>query len=217
MRTITIKAGQEGRFDDRSPFLSEEGALALKFILPQTLGEYFLTLRNSYAGGANERTVPIPKTGEVTLEDLLAGELGMTVQHYLHGQCIARHRIEPLLIKETDKGVCADPGFADLERRLSEAETQLSESAALIAELGKEKEALSKTLPELAKRQLRLEANAHALLVSLSAFAWAVYRSSFTLNSKGLSAEEFLRVIGVDADRLSEDDRKVIGSLKEEL
>lgn len=207
MRTVTVKTGQMGRFDDGSPFLVEEGALALKFALPQAIGEYMLAVRNVFAGGATERTIPVPKTGEVTLEGLLAGELNMTVYHYLHGERIARHNIEPLLIKEADKNVYAYPEIAALDARMTEVENTL-------IRLFDERSGI---LPELAKKTGGIETLSHRILVAFAAFSWAVYRSSFTLNSKGLSADEFLSVIGVDVDRLSDEDREAIGALKEEL
>ena len=209
MRIISFN-GSIGRFDDESPFIVEDGTLSLKFELPQTLGNYYLLIHNSFDGGQNERTIPVPKTGEVTLDGLLAGELCMTLKHYVRGEAVSQIKIEPLRIQTVEGEARAIPEISDLENRTLGAEKFIEGHKKLHEEF-------DENLKGIFEKAKTYESAFHRLLIAFATFAWTTYCSSFVLNSKGLPLDEFLRVIGVDSDSLSEEDLAKITNKKEVL
>lgn len=216
MRTVTIK-GNVGRFDDESPFLVEDGTLDLKFELPQTLGNYYLRVLNSFDGGQNERTIPVPKTGEISLGGLLVGELYLTLKHYIRGEAVSQVKIEPLCIKAVDGETLAYPEIKALEARADAADKELGGLRKTIEDLAKKMESFEKDILTLGKNMGDAGDIFRRQLVTFAAFAWATYQSSFTLNSRELGLLEFLRVIGLDPSGLSPEELASIEKMKEEL
>lgn len=126
MRTITVKSGRLGRYDDVSPFLVESGDLELQFDLPNQSGEFILLSELNGSVCKN----PIPKTRKITLKDLRAGELRLEVHHYLRGEMIQAFKIEPLILKSAGDSLSATPEFGAMGgviERLAEAVQKLEE------------------------------------------------------------------------------------------
>lgn len=193
MKTITIKNGRIGRYDDVSPFLVESGALELKFELPEVSGEFFFVTE---LNGISEKKF-IPHGGTVTLSDLSAGELCAEIKHYLRGTLIKSYKVEPLILKEVDGSLAGTP---EIERLRSENERLRNELNALSEALEGAKEAAK------AENKRRDEA--------FLSFAYAVYENSPLLNGRGLTFAEFAEALGYSADAFSE---TKIDEIKEKL
>lgn len=212
MRTITIKSGQMGRFDNGSPFLVEEGALELKLLLPPGAGEYFFVWQNEFDGGQRGATLQIPKNGEISLADLLPGELKASVKHYLHGELIGQYKIEPLILKEADGSISATPELTALEGEI-EALQKKFEAHEKADEALRIKEAEERE--KAAETEEKRKAAWRAVLIRCLAFAWALYESNLRFSDRTLN--EFLSALGLDAESFSEEELTTIATKKEEF
>ena len=193
MRTITIKSGCLGRYDDVSPFLVEAGGLELKIVLPNKSGEFFLVTE---LNGRTEKHL-IPADGIVKLGKLEAGELHAEVKHYLRGTLIEAYKIEPLLLKAVDGSISATPEFVYLKREIEGLRKEFDDHLMKVYSL------IGKDL--------------HARDCAQLAFAWAVYQSSVQLNGKELDLEDFIITLGYDITSFTEDELEEIKKKKEEL
>lgn len=193
MKTITIKNGRIGRYDDVSPFLVESGALELKFELPGESGEFFFVTE---LNGKREKKY-IPHGGTVTLSDLSAGELCAEIKHYLRGTLVKTYKVEPLLLNEIDGSLAGTP---EIERLRAENESLRNALNALAKAL--------ETVKEAAKAENKQRDEAFL------GFAYAVYENSPLLNGRGLTFAEFAEALGYSADAFSE---TKIDEIKEKL
>ena len=114
MKLIKLRCGV-GRYDDVSPFILVDGKLELKIELPQLKGDYYLITDNG-----KQNKILLPVDGKVTLENLTEGELNMSVKHYFKGELIREYKIEPLVLKNIDGNISADPEIIELKKELSE-------------------------------------------------------------------------------------------------
>ena len=116
MKTILLKPNGTGRYDDVSPFIMTNGQLDLKIILPNQNGDFFLVTENN----GTKRKYDLPGSGSVTLENLEAGELLVTVKHYLNGVMVKQYEVEPLILCEVDDGLKCTPEFVHLQKQIDE-------------------------------------------------------------------------------------------------
>lgn len=181
MRTIKLKSIGVGRYDDVTPFLITDRELPLKIALPQFNGEFYLAYEN---GGVTEKRF-IPGNGEITLKGLAAGEFRAEVKHYLKGELIKTYKVEPLLLKEVDGTLTAEPEIADLRRITDELVKALAAERERAEKLGELLAAERKCVEELAAR---LD-NAEQAIERLVQFAKDDYKENVYLG--GGSAEEF--------------------------
>ena len=200
MKTIIIKQGCLGRYDDVSPFLGESGTLALHFVLPRVSGEFYFVVWHSYDGGQNQRTIKIPETGDIELSGLHAGEIDGKVEHYFRGELIDTFPIEPLIIKNVEGSVRAFPEIKALEARAEAVQKTIEERD----------EKAGKTIEDVYNAIQKLR-------VAFVAYAWAEYQSDIQLNGKSLSFEKFVIALGYDPEQFSEEEIKKIKAFKEEL
>lgn len=198
MKTVTIKHGCLGRYDDVSPFLVEDGTLALHFVLPRVSGEFYLAVHHHFENGQSTETIRIPASGDVGLSGLQAGELHAEVKHYLHGELIETFPVESLLIKDVDGAVHV---FHEIRLLDEKIEAQSLEREKRDAET---REAFA-----------RLSEAQRAQEIAFLAFAWTVYRTSFTVNKKNLSLEAFVASFGYGP--LTEEETKKIETISEVL
>lgn len=127
MRTIILKPNGVGRYEDASPFIITDNQLQLKIELPAVNGEFYFIGENG-----NERIKKlIFADSALTVSDLTAGELRAEVKHYLKGELIKTYHIEPLLLKEVDGSLTAEPCFGELTRRVEQLDVQVKELKAL--------------------------------------------------------------------------------------
>ena len=199
MRTVTIKSGQMGRFDDDSPFLIDSGELELKFILPpQTAGEYYLVWEMD--GEPKGKPVQLPKSGEVAIPCASVGRLEMCVKYYIRGAFVTEYPVEPLIIRAVHNSVTATPELVELRNRIADLET--------------ERESREKAYGELVET---VSVALHARDVSFLAFAWADYLYNVQMNAKGLTLEEFLGALGYSAGDFTAGEIKEIQTMKEKF
>ena len=172
MRTITLKSTGVGRYDDVSPFLITDRELPLKIILPELCGEFVLVYEN---GGVTEKR-QIPGSGELMLEVLAAGELRAEVKHYLKGGLIKVYKVEPLLLREVDGSLTAEPDITELRRTVQ----------TLVKELGEERERTGALCNELTAERERFAerlAAAEEKIAGLLRFAKDDYENNVYLGS----------------------------------
>lgn len=124
MRTIKLKEGAMGRFDDESPFLIGADPLELKFLLPQKVGDFYLTWRIEDV--TQRTTCLIPKNGEVAIDCAASGRLEMQVKHYISGELVGMYKVESLLLKKVDDSISASPEIAELQREMSLLQKEVS-------------------------------------------------------------------------------------------
>lgn len=115
MKIINLKSNGVGRYEDVSPFIIADKTLNLKFNLPAVNGEFYLITE---INGVKVKRV-ISSDGNISLDGLSAGELRAEVKHYLKGELIKAYRIEPLLLKDIDGSLSAEPEIIALRRELN--------------------------------------------------------------------------------------------------
>lgn len=125
MRIIKLKEGAVGRFDDESPFLIGAGVLDLNFLLPQKVGEFYLTWRIEDV--TQSVTVQIPKSGEIAIKCSSSGRLEMQVKHYISGELVGVYKVESLLLKKVDDGISSAPEIAEMQRKIALLQKELCE------------------------------------------------------------------------------------------
>lgn len=194
MKRITLKPIGVGRYDDVSPFIITDTALELCIAVPNVNGEFYFAAENN---GKSYYKL-IPKGGLITLPDLTAGELCGEVTHYLKGERVKNYKIEPLIIKEADGTLTAEPEFAALKAKLDGVEKAFGEFRKAAAEEAETRKTREKTL---ADRIARIEGN----LLALAKFAYEDYNASVYL--EGGTAEKFTEAFGL---RLTDEELEII-------
>lgn len=193
MKTIQLKTSGVGRYDDVSPFIVTDNTLHLQIGLPPYNGEFYLVYELN--GKVSKRL--IPRSGQLILEDLTAGELNAEVKHYLKGELIKTYRVEPLLLKEVEGMLSAIPEMEELRRQINSVETSFTEYKESAAER-------EKTLVEQLERT---EKNFMALM----RFALKDYQNNVYLN--GGTAQSFISEFGFE---LMEEQIKLIKGGKDD-
>ena len=194
MKTITLTRGKISTYDDKTPFLVENGALEVKFVLPSKTGEYYLVTDNN----GKQKTF-IPQDGQVSLS-VTEGALNATVKRYVNGRMTEQYPIEPLEIRSVNDEVSAFPELSILQKSVKEtcdAYTQAREA------LEKKETALDEVVNE-AKNAMKDEA--HRLAVAFFSFAYTEYLTDIQMNSKDLTPAEFVKVFGYDSSEFTEDE-----------
>lgn len=184
MRTITLKQSGVGRYDDVSPFIIADNSLELKISLPNFTGEFYFISENN--GNKVKRLIPVD--GNLTVDGLSAGELLASVKHYLKGELIKEYKIEPLILKEVDGKLSAEPEIIAVRREMQV--------------MMKDKESLTDDLAEQRKELDELKNVAVALL----RFAYADYCNNVYLG--GESLEGFCEEFGFN---LTDEEKEILG------
>lgn len=181
MKTIKLRSGRIGRYEDSAPVLVEQGELELRVEFPARSGKFFLvTDLNNKSGGAKL----IPPNGLISVAITEAGELCAAVKHYLRGELIEIFQIEPLLIKSVEKTLSATPEYAFLTGE--------------IAALKDRAETLEKALTDMEKRAEEADRRAEEAdkrIAALTDYAYLAYRHNVQLNAHDLTREEFEKTI----------------------
>lgn len=175
MKEIILKPSGVGRYKDNSPQIITDGNIELNIELPAFNGEFYFIAENN---GAKYKQ--LLKDGFIKVENLSAGELKVSVKHYLKGELIKSYSVEPLLLKEVDGELYVEPQIGEHERRIKELEEALTKYI----------ETTDKERRELLERLAKAEAN----IVALKKFAYADYKNNAYL--PGGSEEEFLKEYG---------------------
>lgn len=198
MRTVTIKSGCIGRYDDASPFLLESGVLDLNIVLPSTVGEFFLV---SKLNGKIKAEKTFIRRGEPIRLNVEPGELLMEVKHYLRGAIVESIKVEPLLIKEVDGTVYAFPEIKTIHSTIENLKKDLADQK---KEFDEFKKSYEQFVAESEKQEKRhnemILKEIDAVRVALLRFSWACYRADVFLNTKNLNEKEFVRLLGFEPD-----------------
>lgn len=180
MRTIQLKPNGVGRYDNVSPFIVTDNRLELQITLPNFNGEFYLVYEIN--GKTNKRL--LPRSGQLILEDLAAGEMYAEVQHCLKGETVKTYKVEPLLLKEVDGTLSALPEIEELRRSIGAVERAFNEY----------KESAEKRISALsAKFAERLEI-AEKNVQALRRFALKDYQNNVYLS--GGTEEDFIKEFG---------------------
>lgn len=177
MKTIKFNQNGTGRYDDVSPFIITDKSLKLKIALPEQSGEYYLVTENN--GNKEQRLLG----GDVTvIDNLTAGEFNAAVEHYFKGELIKTYRIEPLILKEVNGEISAEPEIIALKSEIAEMKTALSELGADIKDKAQ----------ELEQWKLKAIRNISALI------RFAYTDNSVNVYLEGGTAREFTERFGFD-------------------
>ena len=203
MKTITLTRGKISTYDDKTPFLVENGALEVKFVLPSKTGEYYLVTDNN----GKQKTF-IPQDGQVSLS-VTEGVLNATVKRYVNGRMTEQYPIEPLEIRSVNDEVSAFPELSVLQKSVDDAKASYAEKK---DELEEKEKSLDTALQEVKENA---EKAVHRLTVAFLSFAYAEYRTDIQMNAKDLSAEDFLAAFGFSASDFTEDELNEIKKEKD--
>lgn len=203
MKTITLTRGKISTYADKTPFLVENGALEVKFVLPSKTGEYYLVTDNN----GKQKTF-IPQDGQVSLS-VTEGILNATVKRYVNGRMTEQYPIEPLEIRSVNDEVSAFPELSVLQKSVDDAKASYAEKKDALEE---KKKSLDSALQEVKENA---EKAVHRLAVAFLSFAYAEYRTDIQMNAKDLSAEDFLAAFGFSASDFTEDELNEIKKEKD--
>ena len=182
MKTINLKSNGVGRYDDVSPLIITDRKLPLKIALPPVNGDFYFVAENN---GSTQKLL-IPSNGEITLENLTAGELSAEVKHYVKGTLVKVYKVEPLLLKEIDGNITAELEIAALDRRICANESDLTEIKGSVLE---NKQATEERTAEIKKNVLRANKNISALIrFAIKAYSVSPFLGGGTVDK---FAEEF--------------------------
>lgn len=203
MKTITLTRGKISTYDDKTPFLVENGALEVKFVLPSKTGEYYLVTDNN----GKQKTF-IPQDGQVSLS-VTEGVLSATVKRYVNGRMTEQYPIEPLEIRSVNDEVSAFPELSVLQKSVDDAKASYAEKKDELEEKEKSLDAALQEVKENAEKAV------HRLAVAFLSFAYAEYKTDIQMNARDLSAEDFLAAFGFSASDFTEDELNEIKKEKD--
>ncbi len=196
MKTIQLKPNGVGRYDDVSPFIVTDSRLDLQIALPNFNGEFYLVYELN--GKTGKRL--LPRSGQIILDNLTAGELNAEVKHYLKGELIKTYKVEPLLLKETDGTLSAIPEIETLNRQIQAVKREFEEYKQSV------KQEQGKRIKSLSEWQETVGTN----LLALICFAYKDYTENIYLS--GGSVQDFINEFGFN---LNEEQIKFIEGEKE--
>lgn len=196
MKTIKLYNNGTGRYDDVSPFNVTDNQLRLTVELPPFNGEFYLVAENN---GKIHKSL-IPREGEISLENLSAGELNAEVKHYLKGALIKVYKVEPLFLKEVDGTLSAMPEIATLNLKIAELEQEIAELKQAFGEYKKTVaesfESANNAINELEKKDGEFLETQNKLI----SFAYEDFKDNVYLG--GGTAEEFAEKFGFDNETI---------------
>lgn len=178
MKQIKLKPNGVGRYDNVSPFIVTDNRLELQIELPNFNGEFYFVYENNGKTGK----LLLPRSGQIVLENLTAGELKAAVKHYVKGELIKSYTVEPLLLKEADGTLSALPEIEALRRQIEANECDFTEYKKTATEHEK---ALTGRLEALDKNFL-----------ALMRFALKDYQSNVYLNGGAIA--DFITEFGFE-------------------
>ena len=193
MRTIKLSQIGVGRYDNVSSFIVTNNSLELQVELPNFNGEFYFVYEIDGKTGKHL----LPRSGQIILEDLTAGEFNAAVKHYVKGELIKVYKVEPLLLKEADGTLSALPEIEELRRHISAVERNFEDY----------KRAAEEREKTLIERLERTEKNFFAL----AWFALKDYQSNIYLD--GGTVQDFISEFGFE---LTEKQIKLLKGEKED-
>lgn len=201
MKTIKLKSTGIGRYDEVSPFIITDNKLSLHIELPALNGEFYFLAANN---GLNVKK-RLADDGKLVLDGLTAGELLAEVRHYLKGELIKTYKVEPLILKEVEGKLSAEPEIIAVCSEIEGLKEIFDEDKARAAE---REESLKAAIKELEEQVKLLQGN----VTSLLRFACDDYLHNVYLG--GGSVEQFIEEYGL---KLTEEQKETLkGGIKNE-
>ena len=197
MRTIKLKPNGVGRYDNVSPFIVTDNRLELQVELPNFNGEFYFVYE---IGGKTDKRL-LPRSGQIILENLMAGEFNAEVKHYIKGEQIKVYNVEPLLLKEADGTLSAIPEIEELKRHICAVERELKEYKQVV------KDEQAKCDKALSAWQKNIETN----MLAFVQFAYKDYTENVYLS--GGTVQDFINEFGFE---LTEEQIKRLKGEKED-
>lgn len=159
MKQITLKKGGLARWNDSSPFILTEDFCCRVDGMTAVNGNYYAVVEN--AGKKYKFTLT---DGTFTInKDLLAvGTLNVSVLYYLKGALQTEYIAEPLVIKDVDGTLSAEPVITDLQRQINKLTAEMTEYRTRVQ---KEMQELANIIFELKRRIELVEADYDILKV----------------------------------------------------
>lgn len=185
MKMITLKSNGVGRYDDVTPYVITDRKLNIKIALPQVNGDFYFVVENN---GITQKRL-LSSNGGISLDNLTAGELNAEVKHYVKGSLVKVYKIEPLILKEVDGAIFAEPEFFALGRRICAVESNLQDVKREITTVEQTNEGRTE---KLNKKLIRANKNINALI----RFAFKAYNASPFLG--GGTADKFAEEFGFE-------------------
>lgn len=115
-----------GSLEDRAPFICGAGdPLEMSFKSAYTITQAVLTFENS--GNGAQKMLRVDGLSRVLVPDelLVAGELKIKVDLLVGGEVVKTFTVEPILLKEVDRGIRSIPQIEDLQEKLDSFEQVL--------------------------------------------------------------------------------------------
>ena len=197
MKIIRLTPNGVGRYDSVSPFIVTDNRLELQIELPNFNGEFYLVYE---LNGKTDKYL-LPRSGQIVLENLTAGEFNAEVKHYVKGELIKVYKVEPLLLKEADGTISALPEIEEIHRHISAIERDFAEY----------KQTVEKEQEESDKALLTWQKTIEANLLALVRFALKDYQNNVYLN--GGTVQDFVKEFGFE---LTEEQIKLLKGEKED-
>lgn len=173
MREVALKYGQTATIGDGTPFIIENGDLALHVLLPCS-GEFFFV--------TEQLKIPVPSNGYLTVP-VTPGTLRACVKRYEKGRLKGSFMLEPLEIVSADQTLTGYPELSALVKDNAFIKKAVKENKRSADEAVTSMEKTAKTL-------------VHALAVAFFSYAYNDYKHNVQLNSRDLSAREFIAAMG---------------------
>lgn len=204
MKTITLTRGKISTYDDKTPFLVEDGLLEIEFALPDNTGVYYFV----YENGDNRGKVKI--IGSRVAVPVKAGIFNCSVKRRNKERNFMEvFEVEPLQIDEVDANLSAFPQISTMQNTLKSLYLSYAEERAALEEKKKSLDGALQEVKENAEKAI------HRLAVAFLSFAYAEYKTDIQMNAKDLSAEDFLAAFGFSASDFTEDELNEIKKEKD--
>ncbi len=185
MKTIILKSNGVGRYIDVSPYLIVNESIEIEVKLPAVNGEFYLF---ADCGGHRQKYL-LPANGKAVVCGICAGELSAEVKHYLKGELVKTYVVEPLLLKELDVGISAEPEIAFLKAEI------LSLNSEFVKEREKSLQYRNEYIIEIEKCKERVEKQ-RAIIFALLRFAYVDFKENVYLGGGGV--QDFLKRFGFE-------------------
>ena len=166
----------------------------MKISLPAVNGEFYLVAEIN--GNKIKRFIPCD--GEMYIDGLSAGELRAEVKHYLKSELVKGYKVEPLILKEVDGKLLAEPEIIAMCREIGELKKTIAAERKAVAEL---KESYKSNIEEHGEQMKKLRTN----LFALTAFAYSDYRKNVYLGGENI--EGFCKEFGFE---LTDEEKKIL-------
>lgn len=159
IKQITLKKGGLARWNDSSPFILTEDFCCRIDGITAVNGNYYAVVENA---GNKYKFALTDGTFTISKDWLAVGILNVSVLYYLKGALQTEYTAEPLVIKDVDGALSAEPVITDLQRQINKLNAEMTEYRTRVQ---KEMQELAKVIADLRRRVELMEADYDILKV----------------------------------------------------